>query len=1053
MSSAGALSFGDHLRHARRAAGLTQEELAERAGVAPETVSALERGVNHAPHRDTVEALGDALGLTNGERERLVAAARGHLPDPPHAGAAPVEHGHPPLPEQRLLVGGYLGSLPEGPLAARETERTQLGGAIEQVACGAGRTVMIEGEPGIGKTRLAQEATLLAHAHGFLIVTGRCFAPQATVAYYPFLEALSRAREAASEALRTELPQRWPSLARLLPDSALALPEAPAGSEGGSGREEQQRLFWQVTAFLQELATARPLALLLDDLHWADGASIALAQHLAQQLREHPVLLLGTYRGNEVDQRHPLGVALLDLARQQLVERVPLTQLPVAGLRPLVAAALGRAEAPAGLAELLHARTNGNPFFAHEILRALVARGDLLSQDGRWDRGTLDALELPETVRAVITQRLSHIGPAAQEVLCAASVLGQAFAFDDLHRMDGHDEGALEAALEAAQAAVLVHETGSEGYSFHHALTQQALYTGLHARKRRRLHRAAAEAIAGLEERTRTRRAAELAYHFSEAGEGALALPYALLAGDQARALYANDAAERAYQQAVTLAQELGDRAREAQALEGLAWLQLWARGQFNLAHESFDRALKAYRACDDPAGQRRMSNQLARACVRCGKTGEAIALLEPLARHGAPPEMPQAVRESTPYDAMLLVSLADAYYAAGRYEDQLAVTMQAEDLVRTGGNVSLLASVAGLQGTAQGLLGQWDDAVHTLQRAITLAEMASDLYMGAWAQSHLSDCYERSGQFDLAAPSIAHGLHLVDRLGHVALAGMWAYKRGLHAYYVGEWDAMRAWYNDAVTNLTRTLDGLPDTWIPNLYGYVSFMLGQVSLLTGERACGLQSVEEAITLTKQNGNLHILRKATCELAEAELVWGRHAAARARLEQVLAHPSSTGHTDLVPCLPLLAWAHLQLGDQERAAALLEEATAPAITQHHQLAWLDILRVRALLAIAQGRWSVAQDALDHLLGLAVAMPYPYAEAKARFVAGQLAVAEGEPERARAAYQRALVICDRLGERLFRPAIARALALACDQGAEGSVAGSRTSGLGDAREDQQP
>lgn len=423
------------------------------------------------------------------------------------------------------------------------------------------------------------------------------------------------------------------------------------------------------------------------------------------------------------------------------------------------------------------------------------------------------------------------------------------------------------------------------------------------------------------------------------------------------------------------------------------------------------------------------MTFRLAEAYGHCGRADAALALLEPLAR--ADDAQESTLSTPAPDYALLVTTLTWAYYLAGRYEDQLAAVARVGDIERSTGDAALRAGHAlCLRGIAQGLLGQWDDAVHTLQRASTLAEEANNIQTATLSLRHLSDCYERSGQFDLFEAAIAHGLELVDWLGHdrhIWTVFVWTifYKRGLHAFYVGDWDNMRIGYDDAVADLAQMREGLPETWIPVPYVYVPFTQGHVSLLTGERERGVGYLEECIRLSARAGNLHVLRKATRELAEAELVWEQPTAARARLERVLAHPSYTGHTDLVPCLPLLAWAHLQEGDQKRAAVLLEEAGAPAIAQHHQLARLDILRVRTLLAISQGRWSAAHDDLEEVLALTAAMAYPYAEAKARSVAGQLALAKGEPKRAREEYQRALAICDRLGERLYRPVIERALA----------------------------
>src|SRR5262249_54257738 len=159
---------------------------------------------------------------------------------------------------------------------------------------------------------------------------------------------------------------------------------------------------------------------------------------------------------------------------ERLLERVEVRPLLAEGTAALLAERLDQREAPAELAALLHARAEGNPFFTRELLEALIERGGgFLGHAGRWDRLAIAEIEIPHGIRLVLGQRVAHLAPAAQEALRAASVLGQAFAFDDLLGMGGPGEADLEAALEEAVAAGLAHEAGGDGYVFHHALVQR----------------------------------------------------------------------------------------------------------------------------------------------------------------------------------------------------------------------------------------------------------------------------------------------------------------------------------------------------------------------------------------------------------------------------------------------------------------------------------------------------------------------------------------------------------------------------------------------------
>ena len=331
-STTTAHAFGVALKRARRAARLTQTDLAERAGFSVVYVSMLERGVR-TPQRSTVALLAEALALSSAERVALESAAL--APDVARRRRSDDDAGTPQLP-----VGGFLGALPSGLLVGCEREREVIDAALEAVASGQGRFLILVGEPGVGKTRLAQEIALTARAQGFRVITGRCYEPQQTVAYYPFLEALTQAAAGAAPLIQAHLAERWPEVGRLLPNRARdgahdRLTNPPSSLDE---RNAQQRLFWQVSGFLGALTEQAPLAVLLDDLHWADTASLDLLAHLARHTREQPILLVGTAREVEARSQYPLADALSDLRRDELVQRLAVRPLGAEDTAELIGA-------------------------------------------------------------------------------------------------------------------------------------------------------------------------------------------------------------------------------------------------------------------------------------------------------------------------------------------------------------------------------------------------------------------------------------------------------------------------------------------------------------------------------------------------------------------------------------------------------------------------------------------------------------------------------------------------------------------------------------------
>jgi class 3 adenylate cyclase/tetratricopeptide (TPR) repeat protein len=461
-----------------------------------------------------------------------------------------------------LPIGAYLGALPSTVLIARDKEISQVLAAADEVAKGNGRLLLISGEPGVGKTRLAQEAILSIRNRQFLVAAGRCYERQKSVPFYPFIDVLSSLYVSSPRPIRAAVAGRWPYLHRLLPEFSSELVPLV-----GSTPEEQQRLFRAVMGFLQAISSELPVAIFLDDLHWADEPSLELLQHLSRNSRSARLLIVGTYRDVEVSRHHPLEAMVRDLTKDELLERVSLRPLEPDGTSELIAATLGDRSAPSELVTAVHDRAEGNPFFIKQLVRFLAERGDIYQTDGRWVQRQGVAVAIPESIRSVIYHRIGRLGTRTQELLGDASVLGQTFRFDLLKVLSGRTEEEIEASLEEAATAGLVGETQYNECTFDHALTQQALYAGLPARKRHRLHLAAAEAMERLPEKERSPLVSDLAWHFYEAGEGERAIPYALAAGDRAVSVFAFKEADRQYTLALDTARRLQNVPVEVSAL------------------------------------------------------------------------------------------------------------------------------------------------------------------------------------------------------------------------------------------------------------------------------------------------------------------------------------------------------------------------------------------------------------------------------------------------------------------------------------------------------
>jgi class 3 adenylate cyclase/tetratricopeptide (TPR) repeat protein/DNA-binding XRE family transcriptional regulator len=961
--------------------------------------------------------------------EVLVTEALAHLTG--HVdGLAYAEHGrveakgYEPVPALRVLraderpaevveaswpKGNYLGAEPDGPLVARAAELGQLTAALEEVAGGEARLVLLAGEPGIGKTRLAQELTMVARERGFLVATGRCYEQHETVPYYPFLEALTKAYAGAPASVRAELPRRWPDVARLLPDQNVGVPARPIGS---GGQEEQQRLCWAVSGFVLALAERRPVALLLDDLHWGDSASVELFQHLVRHTPGHHVLLGALYRDLAVRRQQSLDVMLRTLGREHLGDRIVVKSLTAEGTAQLMAATMKVGATSRDFATLLHARTEGNPLFIQEVLRALTERGDVHLEGDRLEPRALDELAVPERVQAAIDERLARLSEVTQELLYEASVLGQTFGFDTLETMSGREEREIEEALAEATSAGLVYETGKDGYAFNHALTQRTLYKQVAARKRRRLHRAAGEALERQPERIRRRQVAALAWHFLQGDDPERALPYMLAAGDESEAGFAHREAERQYETAIELARELEQPEREAEAREKLG-VVLRTTARYDAALAALDVAVEIYRAQGDPEAEARATAQIGWAHAYRGTPEEGIARLQPLLEASAASQLSDGVQ------AALHVAFAQLCQISGRYAEELRAAERAAELARAAEENRLLAQAQVRRGNAFVLMGHLGDGKQALAQALPLLEATGELRSLCFALNTLGGICEERGEHERARASFGQAIEVAESMGDPTVTAFMLSNRGGHAFKTGDWPQARNYLERAV-ELVREIGA---SWVS---AYPLNALGQLCLAEGRADEGARYVAEAIAMAERSGDLQALQLAHSTLAECELVAGRAQAARDRLEALLDQPAQAGQqADMTLILTPLAWACAALGDEENAACLLERVVEHLPNEGGSFDLADVQRVQALLTLQQGRTQEAEATLDQAVALTHRMGFPYLKAKLLYSYGLLYSAQGAPEQAREQLRAALAILEPLGEQLYAARIEGALA----------------------------
>ncbi len=533
----------------------------------------------------------------------------------------------------RARASGASGGAAGGRLVGRGRELETLLGRLEDAMAGKGGIVAVGGEAGIGKTRLLHEFAAEARGRRVQVLWGRCYEGEWAAPLAPWVEVLRAATGVfEGEVLAEAIGLGAPTLAHLVPEIAALVPGTGEPVSLGPA-DERFRVFDAVAEFLFRLAATEPLVLVLDDLHWADGGSLGLLEHLSRFVGTQSLLIVATYRDTELRRGHPLDELLAVVRRERCFQRLRLRGLARADVAQLVAATTNRV-LPAPVAGAITQETGGNPFFVEELARHLLEEGKLDAAVAA-DRLDLRALRVPEGVRQVVRRRLARLSPDAHQLLTHAVVFTGGFDFRVLQVLTELPEEALLDALDEALAAQLIQPVSgpAETYDFVHAIVRYALYDEWSPSRRVRLHRRLAEALEQVYAGRERERAAELAaqYHASITLPGAeRGLPYALAAAEQAKTSYTGARAVGFLRMAVDFA--AGDARRQAEVLCQLAIAEAEAL-LLNDARRSVEVALEALTAA--AAGPTETAAFLARAAAALKDGGAPATAWRPFVERG----------------------------------------------------------------------------------------------------------------------------------------------------------------------------------------------------------------------------------------------------------------------------------------------------------------------------------------------------------------------------------------------------------------------------------
>jgi DNA-binding CsgD family transcriptional regulator len=865
-------------------------------------------------------------------------------------------------------VQAQLGRLGCPTLVGRSHELNALAALAQSSAAGRCELAIVAGEAGVGKTRLLEEAR--EQATDVRIFWGGCLEQQRSLPYAPIVEALRHAPDGLDD----------PILRRLAPELDLAVPEPADDAE-----RERHRIAQALASYLSRGADAQPVLLVLEDLQWADAATLDVVGVLVRRLAERPVLVLVSYRDDELHDRSDLRATLADLKRHRLAHEIRLARLGPEQVEQMIRAILGvRGEISADFVRAIHERTDGNPFFVEELLRTLLEAGEVFRSDGIWDRKAIAELAVPATIQETILRRVATLDSNAHSVLRIGAVLGHRFALEPVQHLSGLGEDDLLAALRSlVHHQLLVEDPVSGELRFRHALTRDTVYGELLVAERRGLHRRVAEVLDEIEGASA---AAELVVHYEAAGDEVRARELAQRAARRATSLGAVGDARAHYATALRLSTRVED---QRQVLHDLGRLS-FAAGHLPASIAELRAAADAARVEGDRRGEASALIDLATSLLMNGDRGgslevrlEVLTLLE---AEGDSEELAGAYRTLGGYH-MLGSAFAESIAWSERALEVSARVGAEQVAVEARNDLGFSLAVGG---------GDVDRGLGLLRECVAAATDRGWMRQAGRAYVNLSDALMRLGRIEEASGVAREGVAYCERMGADFMGHLCRFYLAECCRRAGRWD-------EAERELGPLLAAADEQGSRKYQLMALEALGALRLDQGRwrEARALRNRLEPLALERDE--LQHVAPFLLMSARIEAAAGRPRRALAELERLASYADATD--DVVIVAPALALGcELAADDGERAVwrERLEHAAAASPSPETQAL---LAEGRGELGAAAARWAQLGRPYDrgralHRLGEATRDLAALEEARAIFV--ELG-AESERRRAEAALRR--------------------------------------------------
>jgi class 3 adenylate cyclase/tetratricopeptide (TPR) repeat protein len=896
---------------------------------------------------------------------------------------------HPDLPaafpplNTRTQSSGYGLDLPfeEPTLAGRDRELQRLGELLAKASIGQGRLVVVDGEPGIGKSRLIDEVRTVAHRQGFLTLMAQCYEEEGSVPYRPLVDLLEGALQVLPHhELTTVLAEGAAEFVKVMPNLRLVAPQIPKPAEMPP---EQTRtyLFRAVREVVEQAGRQAPLLVTIDDLHWADPATLLFLQYLAAAIRSMPVLMITTYRDAAAEEQPTLAHALQEVIRRSRAERIHLRPLDTAAVGALLTSLSGRSP-PESVVRLIEAQTDGNPLFVEEVYRQLVDQRAAFDKSGRW-RSDVAVVDVPASVRLMVGRRLERLTNNTRRIVELLATVGRSSTLSLLQSVSSPDPDTLLDALEEAQVACLVtlSRTGADvTVRFVHELVRQTLLTRLTLLRRQRLHLTVARAIEKLHGPA-AHHAAEIAYHLYQAGATAdprKTVEYLRLAAEQALKLTAFEDAVTRLKQALELCpvEESPTRGRllaeYGRALRSVGqWeraLEVWKNAVAVL--ESLGETSSAAQLCADMAFQLNWGNRFV----------ESVEV----AAHGLELTGDQASETR----ASLLALSGGAFSFLGNHDAALGLLEAANGMAASLDNSSLQARIWAVEATVHWEWSRPRMCVLRGRAAAKILRTTGEPFLAVGALGFVELCLCLMGQPANASRVGAEVERLASRFGHHGAAWLHRVTRLLVAIAGGELESVESLAYESMA----WCEQYRVPWVSDAIAFV----GLAALWRGNWEAALAKFEQALSRT--TGGVTGGGPWACRLLALTLLGDHDQVRRLALEQLPdlpagGQPIQTGQLmigrAIVEALPL----DVIREQTARLYPLVLDAMAAGSVCSSDLCIMEAIAGRA--AAAAVSWNRAKVHFARAMRQADEMPHRVGYAEVRRLYAQSLI-EGSRER---------------------------------------------------------